>query len=141
MKNLLIICLSLFLVNSLSAQTFKYIGADKCKICHNKPNTGEQYNKWVKSPHAMALKSLSSPASLEYAKKNVVLVEIDFPRRKPQSDELRRANKELAQHFDIEGYPTVILTDATGKVLSKEVGYQADTADSYIAKIEKLRKK
>jgi hypothetical protein len=70
MKNLLIICLSLFLVNSLSAQTFKYIGADKCKICHNKPNTGEQYNKWVKSPHAMALKSLSSPASLEYAKKN-----------------------------------------------------------------------
>jgi hypothetical protein len=70
MKNLLIICLSLFLVNSLSAQTFKYVGADKCKICHNKPNTGEQYNKWVKSPHAMSLKSLSSPESMEYAKKN-----------------------------------------------------------------------
>ena len=70
MKKLLIVCLSLFLVNALSAQTYKYIGAAKCKICHNKPNTGDQYGKWAKSLHANALKSLSSPASMEYAKKN-----------------------------------------------------------------------
>jgi len=69
-KNLLIVCLSLFLVNGLSAQTFKYIGADKCKMCHNKTATGEQYKKWLASPHANSLKSLSSQASLDYAKKN-----------------------------------------------------------------------
>jgi len=39
-KNLLLVCLSLFLVNTISAQTYKYIGADKCKMCHNKPATG-----------------------------------------------------------------------------------------------------
>jgi len=69
-KKIILICLSLFLVNTLSAQTFKYIGADKCKLCHNKPATGEQYNKWLSDPHSKALKSLSSQASLDYAKKN-----------------------------------------------------------------------
>lgn len=69
-KNLLLILLSLFLANQLSAQTYKYIGADKCKACHNKPATGEQYNKWLKDPHSKALKTLSSQASLDYAKKN-----------------------------------------------------------------------
>ena len=54
MKNLLMICISLLLVNTLSAQTFKYIGADKCKICHNKSATGDQYVKWLKDPHAQA---------------------------------------------------------------------------------------
>ena len=68
--SLLIICLSLFLVNTLSAQTYKYIGADKCKMCHNKPATGEQYNKWLNNPHSKALNTLSNQASLDYAKQN-----------------------------------------------------------------------
>jgi len=70
MKNLLLICISLLLVNTLSAQTFKYIGADKCKMCHNKPTTGDQYGKWLKDPHAKAMKTLASQEALDYAKKN-----------------------------------------------------------------------
>ena len=70
MKNLFLICISLLLVNTLSAQTFKYVGADKCKMCHNKPASGDQYAKWLKDPHAQAMKTLSSQASLDYAKKN-----------------------------------------------------------------------
>jgi Cytochrome c554 and c-prime len=70
MKNFLLICFSFLIVNTLSAQTFKFIGADKCKVCHNKPATGEQYNKWLKDPHAKAIKTLTSQASLDYAKKN-----------------------------------------------------------------------
>ena len=69
-KAFLLICLTMFIGNIISAQTFKYIGADKCKICHNKPATGDQYNKWLKDPHSQAMKSLSSQASLDYAKKN-----------------------------------------------------------------------
>jgi len=69
-KNLILVCISIFLTSTLSAQTFKYIGADKCKMCHNKPATGEQYKKWLEGPHAKALESLKSQASLDYAKKN-----------------------------------------------------------------------
>lgn len=52
------------------AQTFEYIGAAKCKMCHNKPQTGKQFDIWASSLHANALKSLSSEKSMEYAKKN-----------------------------------------------------------------------
>jgi hypothetical protein len=69
-KNLLLICLSLLIVNVLSAQTYKYIGADKCKMCHNKPTTGEQYKKWMNDPHAKALATLSGKKAVDYAKAN-----------------------------------------------------------------------
>lgn len=69
-RNLLFVCITVFLINTISAQTYKYIGADKCKMCHNKPATGEQYNKWLNDPHSKALKTLSNQASLDYAKKN-----------------------------------------------------------------------
>jgi hypothetical protein len=55
---LVLIC-GLFLVaTQASALPKEYIGAAKCKMCHNKPATGEQYNKWAASPHAKAMKSL-----------------------------------------------------------------------------------
>lgn len=69
-KTTLLIALIVMMGATVSAQTFKYIGADKCKMCHNKPATGEQYKKWTEESHSKALKSLSNPASLEYAKKN-----------------------------------------------------------------------
>jgi len=45
-------------VSFSSAQDFKYIGAAKCKMCHNKAEKGEQYNKWANSPHAKAMDAL-----------------------------------------------------------------------------------
>jgi hypothetical protein len=69
-KGVLLICAILFMANVISAQTNKYIGVDKCKLCHNKPATGDQYSIWLKSPHAQAIKTLSSQRSLDYAKKN-----------------------------------------------------------------------
>ena len=55
---------------ALTAQDFKYIGAAKCKMCHNKEDKGEQYNKWSDAPHSKAMKSLSSEKSMAYAKEN-----------------------------------------------------------------------
>jgi len=69
-KRILLICMIMFLGSVVSAQTFKYIGADKCKLCHNKPATGDQYAKWLKDPHSKAIKTLSNQASMDYAKKN-----------------------------------------------------------------------
>ena len=68
-KAVSLICMVLFLANIVSAQN-KYIGADKCKMCHNKPANGDQYGKWLKDPHSQAIKTLSGPKSLDYAKKN-----------------------------------------------------------------------
>jgi hypothetical protein len=68
-KNLLlIICLIFFSGRALFAQNFEYIGAAKCKMCHNKEATGEQYKKWSASPHASAWKNLAGPKAMEIAK-------------------------------------------------------------------------
>jgi len=69
-RSLFITGLVLLMGGALSAQDFKYVGAAKCKMCHNKPYSGEQYNKWKAAPHANALKSLSNEKSLAYAKEN-----------------------------------------------------------------------
>ncbi len=50
--------LVIFFFASVNAQDAKYIGAAKCKMCHNKADKGEQYNKWLASPHAKAMASL-----------------------------------------------------------------------------------
>lgn len=55
-----LIGLIVFAGSVATAQNFKYIGAAKCKMCHNKPQKGEQYNKWAEGPHANAMKSLSA---------------------------------------------------------------------------------
>ena len=43
----------------------------------------------------------------EWAAENVVLVELDFPRKKAQSKELRAQNAQLQQQFQVRGYPTI----------------------------------
>ena len=48
----------IILSTSLNAQDAKYIGAAKCKMCHNKADKGEQYNKWLADPHSKAMASL-----------------------------------------------------------------------------------
>ena len=69
-KLLFILGLALLCGSMASAQNYKYIGAAKCKMCHNKPNKGEQYNKWKAAPHAKAMASLKSEKSLAYAKEH-----------------------------------------------------------------------
>jgi hypothetical protein len=56
-KLMLLFGLALFLSSASVAQN-KYIGATKCKMCHNKPDKGEQFNKWEAGPHAKAMESL-----------------------------------------------------------------------------------
>jgi hypothetical protein len=68
-RTMLLVCAVIFLGNIVSAQ-YKYIGADKCKLCHNKPANGDQYGKWLNDPHAKALKTLSEQKSIDYGKKN-----------------------------------------------------------------------
>ena len=66
-----ILVLVLFSMATVSyGKDFKYVGVKKCKTCHSTKKIGAQYKIWKKAPHANALKSLSSPKAMEYAKKN-----------------------------------------------------------------------
>ena len=57
-KLIFLLGLAVLFSTAVSAQTYKYIGAAKCKMCHNKPDKGEQYNTWQAGPHAKAMDCL-----------------------------------------------------------------------------------
>lgn len=100
----------------------EFTGSDWCPPCKNLHKT-----------------VLTAPEFLAFAKDNLVLVDIDFPNSKPQSAELKAANKELAKKFGVTGYPTVIVLDASGKELFKKVGYGGTPAKAYVADLAKLK--
>lgn len=67
----------------------------------------------------------------EYAKENLILVKLDFPRSIPQTDETRMYNNNLAQRFGIEGFPTIILINSEGKMVAR-TGYRPGGAAKYV---------
>jgi protein disulfide-isomerase len=76
-----------------------------------------------------------------YAKENLVLMEVDFPEKKKQSDEVKAQNKVLDKEFKIEGYPTIFLIDAEGKKLSEDIGYRKGGAQAYVDHLKELLSK
>ena len=68
---------------------------------------------------------LKTPEFAKWAKENVVLVELDYPRKAPQTPDLRKQNGELQMSFGIQGYPTVVfakVTEKKGKANFEEIG-------------------
>jgi len=82
----------------------------------------------------------SKPEFAEYAGKNLVLVEVDFPRGKKQSEELKKANTALQEKYKVEGYPTIVVLSSEGKKVG-ELGYQPGGPKAFIAELDKLKKK
>jgi thioredoxin-related protein len=76
----------------------------------------------------------------EYAAKNLILVELDFPRSKPQSDAVKTQNTKLANEYGIEGFPTLIVLSPEGKRVANFFGYMEGGPEAFIAAVEKARK-
>lgn len=74
----------------------------------------------------------------EYASKHLVLVEVDFPKKKHLSSQQRKANDALQDKLAIEEYPTIVLMTAAGKELGR-FGYIAGGVQPFLAKLESLK--
>lgn len=66
--------------------------------------TGSDWCGWC---HKLQADVFSKPAFIQWAKNNVILVELDFPRSKQLSAELQNQNASLQQTFKVQGYPTI----------------------------------
>lgn len=96
--------------------------------------TGSDWCIWCKR---LSSEVFEQKEFTEYAKKNLVLLKIDFPRSIKQTDAVKRQNRNLAQQFNIEGYPTIILTDASGNEINR-TGYQPGGATNYVSHLKLL---
>ena len=72
--------------------------------------TGSDWCGWCMRLQTEVFKK---PEFVTWAKDNVVLVEVDFPRRTALSPELTTQNNELQQFFAVQGYPTVWFVNAS----------------------------
>jgi len=77
----------------------------------------------------------------DWARQKLVLVEVDFPDKKKQTETQNRHNVEVKDKYEIEGFPTLLVLDADGKKLGTIVGYDGKGVKSVIAKLEELLKK
>ena len=66
--------------------------------------TGSDWCVWCKR---LTADVFSKPEFKKWADKNVILLELDFPRRKQLPEDIRQQNFNLQQGFNVRGYPTI----------------------------------
>jgi len=94
---------------------------------------------WCPPCKALRKNVLNTQTFMDFAKDNLILVDVDFPHAKVQTEELKKANQALSSKFKIEGYPTVIVLSSDGKELKKVVGYDGQGAKDFVAELQKLK--
>ncbi len=101
----------------------EFTGSDWCGFCF-------QLDKAI----------LSQPQFKDYASKNLILVEIDFPHRKAQSVETRKQNQELAERYQVEGFPTLVVLNGEGKTVWRYDGLYTGGIAAFLAELDKVHK-
>ncbi len=96
--------------------------------------TGSDWCVWCKKLNAEVF---SKDDFVNYAKNNLVLVKIDFPEKTFQAPQVAYYNKQLAQRFGVQGYPTIVLLDSKGYIKAT-TGYVQGGADNYIQHLKNL---
>ncbi len=104
--------------------------------------TGSDWCGWCKRLKAAVF---DTPEFKEWAEDNVVLLELDFPKRKQLPQKIRQQNAQLQQGFGVRGYPTVWIfrvekDEATNNMNLKamgKTGYKA-SPEEFIAEAEQI---
>lgn len=153
MKKLIVIVFILFIQNLHSQQTTLNWHTDLNKavnisISENKPMmlffTGSDWCGWC-----IRLKKevFNYPEFEAWTKDNVVLVELDFPRRKTIDPKILNQNRELARIFGVSGYPTVWFVNPQKLDSNKlnfiklgKLGYLAGGTNKWISTAENFLK-
>ena len=95
--------------------------------------TGSDWCGWCKRLHSEVF---SQTAFKEYANESLVLLEVDFPRKKPLSKEQAEKNGKLSNRYKVTGYPTIFVIDSDGNVLLR-TGYLEGGAENYVNMLQK----
>ena len=82
----------------------------------------------------------SQKAFIKYAKRDLVLLKLDFPQRKKLSEALQKQNRELAKKFGIRGFPTIVIVNSEGNEIAR-TGYRPGGDKKYVKHLKDLLEK
>ena len=94
--------------------------------------TGSDWCIWCKR---LSSEVFQQEAFKNYADDNLVLVMLDFPRNIQQSAETQVYNRNLAQKYGIQGFPTILIFNNQGKMVA-QTGYQPGGPEKYVEHIK-----
>lgn len=98
--------------------------------------TGSDWCGWC---HKLDREVFSQPEFKEYAKDNLVLLKLDFPRRTPQPQEVKIKNQGYVRKFGVTGFPTILIAKSNQQVVLR-TGYKAGGAEKYAKHIDRAIK-
>jgi thioredoxin-related protein len=94
---------------------------------------------WCPPCIAMRKNVFTKKEFVDAASKKFILVELDFPKG---NEELSKKNEPMAEKYKIEGFPTVILLDSTGKEFTRFFASGFPTVEGFLKHLdESLEKK
>jgi thioredoxin-related protein len=146
MKTILKLILACSLAGALSAAELKW-HTDKDKALAKAREEGRMVladftgSDWCGFCIKLDKEVFATEEFAEYAKKNLVLLKVDFPRRKELPAEQQAANNELRDQYKIRGYPTLVFLSKEGKEIDRQVGYGGGGPDGLIKKLEAAKSK
>ena len=107
--------------------------ATEISLKENKPMflffTGSDWCGWCIRLQKEVFKT---PEFVKWAKENLVLVELDFPRKKEQPEAIKMQNAQLQQQLQVRGYPTVWFVSAS-KTAEAKINLNALGTTGYVA--------
>jgi len=137
MKNLLVILLITFSINGFAQQKQVEWHTDVNKAINISVQTGKPLfffftgSDWCGWCKKLVREVFDKPEFTAWAPKNIILVELDFPRRTPISEDLKKQNRELANMFGVRGYPTGWFV--TPKIENSKVNFTKLGSQGYVA--------
>jgi len=96
--------------------------------------TGSDWCGWCKR---LDKEVLSTGDFKAYARANLILVKLDFPRNIPLPAQLKARNQKLAEQYGIEGYPTIVVLNSAGKNVGT-LGYMEGGPRVFLKELKKL---
>lgn len=91
---------------------------------------------WCPACKRLQVKVFDTKEFLDYAKTHFVLVEVDDPADASKiTPQQKKDNDALADKFHIEGRPTIIILNASGKEVHRELGYDGEPVADYVKRL------
>jgi hypothetical protein len=98
-KTILLLAVTAVAAIGLLSQTFTYVGAAKCAVCHKTEKQGRQYPIWQETKHSQSIAALSSPEAAEVAKQ----ANVQNPAESPDCLKCHAPLSEKAAEIKTEG--------------------------------------
>ena len=95
---------------------------------------------WCPPCQRLKKETTSQPKFLQYAEENLVLVELDYlSSGEPTNKQFAEKNSNLLQEYAIEGFPTLVLLNADGEEIARNVGFLPGGPEALISWIEEKK--